>query len=48
VWWRTLKPDKARFKEADAYWLFFTAVTRYYETLAPLGGHGEAIITVKL
>jgi hypothetical protein len=46
-WWRTLKPDNARFKEADAYWLFFSAVTRYYETLHPPGGHSEPTITVK-
>jgi hypothetical protein len=40
-WW-TLKSDKTRFKEADAYWLFFSAVTIYYETLAPSVG-----ITIK-
>jgi hypothetical protein len=39
-WW-TLKSDKI-FKEADAYWLFFSAVTIYYETLAPSVG-----ITIK-
>jgi hypothetical protein len=31
-WWRTLNSHEARFKEADAYWLFFFAITQYYET----------------
>jgi hypothetical protein len=31
-WWRTLNSTNARFKEADAYWLFFFAVTKYYDT----------------
>jgi hypothetical protein len=31
--WRTLNPQKGRFKASDAYWLFFYAVTEYYETI---------------
>ena len=46
-WWRTLNSEKARFKEADAYWLLFSAVTKYYETITSTDDHGEPIITVK-
>lgn len=30
--WRTLDSRKTRFKKSDAYWLFFSAVTFYYES----------------
>ena len=42
-WWRTHKSNQGRFKEADAYWLFLSAVTQYYETI----DHNEEIITVR-
>jgi hypothetical protein len=44
--WRTLDPAQARFKEADAYWLFFSAVTKYYQKTTPIDEDGEPRITV--
>jgi hypothetical protein len=45
-WWKTLNPHNARdFKESDAYWLFFSAVTKYYQTLPSTDV--DAKITVK-
>ena len=46
--WRALDAEKGIFKEHDAYWLLFSAVTDYYETTTSTDDDdGEPIITVK-
>ena len=46
--WRALDAEKGIFKEHDAYWLLFSAVTDYYETTTSTDDDdGEPIIAVK-
>ena len=46
--WRALDAEKGIFKEHDACWLLFSAVTHYYETTTSTDDDdGELIITVK-
>jgi hypothetical protein len=45
-WWRTVMPDEASFKEVDAYWLFLSSVTKYYETITLTDDDDKPIITI--
>ena len=41
-WWKSLdRHDPKGYKEYDAYWLFFSAVAKYYETLASTDDKGK-------
>ena len=41
-WWKSLdRQDPKGYKENDAYWLFLSAVAKYYETLASTDDEGK-------